>query len=206
MLPRHPSWRHEQLIFIFMGGLFPPSSRSEKRKEEANVNTDMPCIQFPWRQKPSWPPHVIPKLAQSSDALRHSRPMPPPSVITRTIHRIACAPPSRNPTKDHDQFYASPNAPPLNTSQNNAPSAPLHSHPRRRRRRLLAARPAPLPRPASPSPPHGSRRPRPRPPSVVRRARPAVRRRRRRGRPLGRHGSRPQHQPIRRVFSLPTSP
>lgn len=121
-------------------------------------------------------------------------------------HRIACAPPSRNPTKDHDQFYASPNAPPLNTSQNNAPSAPLHSHPRRRRRRLLAARPAPLPRPASPSPPHGSRRPRPRPPSVVRRARPAVRRRRRRGRPLGRHGSRPQHQPIRRVFSLPTSP
>lgn len=157
-------------------------------------------------QKPSWPPHVIPKLAQSSDALRHSRPMPPPSVITRTIHRIACAPPSRNPTKDHDQFYASPNAPPLNTSQNNAPSAPLHSHPRRRRRRLLAARPAPLPRPASPSPPHGSRRPRPRPPSVVRRARPAVRRRRRRGRPLGRHGSRPQYQPIRRVLSLPTSP
>lgn len=151
-------------------------------------------------------PSFTPSAAQSSDALRHSRPMPPPGMITRTIHRIACAPPSRNPTKEHHQFYASPNAPPLNTSQNNAPSAPLHSHPRRRRRRLLAARPAPLPRPASPSPPHGSRRPRPRPPSVVRRARPAVWRRRRRGRPLGRHGSRPQHQPIRRVLSLPTFP
>lgn len=81
------------------GTCFPISwHQSLTRKHGANVKTNMPCIQTPeerrdrsHRRLPMPSPSFNPSAAQSSDALRHSRPMPPPGMITRTIHRIACA-------------------------------------------------------------------------------------------------------------------